>query len=124
MVDKVEITDPYKADPSLKDKSLNQLEAEITLRQMAIDMRRREERKAKLDQLVNDINAAQEAIVNGLRLLDENNMLNEQIKTAHMTAGGVFAPHLKYKAIDAERLLGRMEAIENPKQKRTRKPKD
>ena len=118
MVDKVEITDPYRADPSLRDKSLKQLEQEITLRQMAIDDRRREERKASLDKLVTEINAAQDAVVTGLKFLDTNNMLNEQVKQAFTTTQGTFAPHLKFKAIDAERLLGRMELVDNPKKTR------
>lgn len=120
MADRVDITDPFQVDPSLRGKSKAQLKHERNLRDMAIAHMEREEKKAELEDEVREINEAQEAIVNGLKVLEKNKLIPEQIREAHSTAGGVFAPHLKYKAIDAERLLGHKQLIENPKQKQKR----
>lgn len=118
MVDKVEIDDPYKVDPTLKDKSSKQLEHEITLRQMALEERKREEKKKELEALVNKLNAAQETFLEAMRTLDEHGLLPDAVKAAYTTTGGVFAPHLKHRAVDAERLLVRQEKAEKPKRSR------
>lgn len=121
MVDKVEITDPYKVDPTLKDKSSKQLEHEITLRQMALDERKREEKKRDLEALVAKLNNAQDAFLDAMKTLDEHGLIPDAVKAAYTTTGGVFAPHLKHRAVDAERLLVKQEKAEKPK--RTRKAK-
>lgn len=124
MADKVEITDPYKVDPTLKDKSSKQLEHEIAIRQMALEERRREERRKELEALVNKLNKAQEAYIEAMRELEENGLLPDAVKAAYTTAGGVFAPHLKHRAIDADRLIARNDKAEKPKRPRApRKPK-
>lgn len=117
----VEITDPYKVDPSLKEKSLKQLQHEITLRQMALDLMELEERKAAREAEVAEINAAHEAIVNGLKVLDKYDQVPEDIRSAYTTSGGTFAPHLKHKAIDATRLLAREALAQKPKRTRRKK---
>lgn len=124
MVDKVEITDPYRVDPTLRDKSAKQLEHEITLRQMALEERKREERKKELEALVNKLNAAQDTFLDAMRILDDNGLLPDAVKSAYTTVGGVFAPHLRHRAIDADRLLTRQEKADKPKRPRVpRKPK-
>lgn len=130
MADKVEITDPYKFDPGLKDKSLKQLQIEIDFRLAVIEEKKREQERKDVESLVAQVNEAQDGILKSLNFLYEQSVLPEAIVTAYTTVGGSFAPHLKHRHVDADRLLAiraakKAEAEGKPaKVKRTRKPKN
>lgn len=119
MVDKVDITDPYKVDPSLKGKSKKQLEMERNLRDMAIQILDKEEKRAEVEGTVTRANELMQTVVSAFNELNELNVLTDEQKAPYTSAAGVFAPHLRFKALTADRVLARMG--EAPKKTRRKK---
>ena len=124
MADKVEITDPDQFDKTLRGKSLAQLQAEVDFRLAVIAEKKREERMKEMEALVGKLNAAQDKAIEVLNLLNEHGLLADVVVQAYTTVGGSFAPHLKHRHVDADRLLSRTESSDKPKTRRPRKPKD
>lgn len=108
MAEKVDITDPYKVDPSLKGKSKKQLEMERDLRNMAIGVLEEEEKRAAVEGTVTRANELMQTIVSAFNELNELNVLTDEQKAPYTSASGVFAPHLRFKALTADRVLARM----------------
>lgn len=126
MAEKVEITDPYKFDPSLKDKSLKQLEVEVGFRLAVIEERKKELARKEVEALVSEVNAAHDAMVKSANFLNEQGVLADAVIAAYMTSGGSFAPHLKHRHVDADRLLSirsSAQAEADGKPKKTRQPR-
>lgn len=126
MSDKIDITDPYKVDPSLKDKSEAQIQHEIKLREMALEHLRYEARKKEVSELTATINRLNGVMVKAAKELYKHGFLNAKLQEAYTGRNGVFAVHLLHKDVTEDQVLGRIaqsEADATPKQKRTRKPK-
>lgn len=102
------ITDVEKLRPDLLTKSPAELQRMATEIQMAIEHQAQEARRKEVTAIVTEANAHIEAIVAGLRFLEKHNLLSEDVKAAHTSAAGVFTPHLRYKSVDADRVLARM----------------
>lgn len=102
------ITDVEKLRPELKGVSDAELERRMTELLMEKERRQQEARRAQVEGIVNDANAHMQAIVAGLRYLEEHGLLAEEVKAAFTNSAGVFTPHLKFKATDADRVLARM----------------
>lgn len=113
------ITDVGKLRPELKDVSDNELERRMTELLMEKKRREQEARKAQVEHIVTKANEHMQAIVAGLRFLEEHSLLGEEVKSALTSAAGVFTPHLKFKSVDADRVLARMG--EAPKKTRRKK---
>lgn len=126
MAEKVVITDPYKFDPNLKDKSDEQLQNEIDFRQLVLDERKREQARKEVEALVDEVNAAHDAMVKSANFLNEQGVLAEAVIAAYMTSGGSFAPHLRHRHVDADKLLAIRSAAQaetDGKPKKTRGPR-
>lgn len=108
MADKVDITDPYKVDPSLKGKSKKQLEMERNLRDMAIQILDKEEKRAQVEHIVTKANELMQTLVSAFNELNELNVLTDEQKAPYTSGSGVFAPHLRFKSLTADRVLARM----------------
>ena len=102
------ITDVEKLRPELKGVSDAELERRMTELRMEMERREQEAKKAKVQHIVEKANEHMQAIVAGLRFLEENGLLSDDVKAAHTSTAGVFTPHLRYKAVDADRVLARM----------------
>lgn len=115
-----EITDVSKLRPELLNLAPAEIERRITELQMALEVKGREARKAQLAEVVKTANAHMEAIVAGLRYLDDQGLLSESIRNAHMTEKGVVAFHLKYKPVTADQLVSREDKAAKPKRRRAK----
>lgn len=102
------ITDVEKLRPELKGVSDAELERRMTELLMEKERRELEARKAKVEGIVKQANDHMAAIVSAVTFLNEHNLLNEDVKQVYTSGSGVFAPHLKHKAVDADRVLARM----------------
>lgn len=102
------ITDVEKLRPELLTKSPAELQRMATEIQMAIDHQAQEARRKEVASIVKEANAHIENIVAGLRYLESHSLLSDEMKTAHSSTAGVFTPHLRYKQVDADRVLARM----------------
>jgi hypothetical protein len=119
-----EVNDIRKLRPELLEKSAAELERMVTEIQMAQEHLRHEARKKEVEQRVNTINDAIETFNRAATTLNEMGFLNADVRAVLTTASGSFAPHLKHKAVDAERVLGRMVELDgDAKPKRTRRKK-
>lgn len=115
------ITDVEKLRPELKSMSDNEIERRMA--ELLMEKERREH-EAKLAQVGHIVVKANEHITNiiaGLRYLEENKLLGDEAKAAFTSSAGVFTPHLRFKQVDADRVLARMD--DAPKVKRQRKAK-
>lgn len=120
----VEIKDVGKLRPELLDMSRAELERKLAEIEMALHEKKLEERRKHVAELVQKINAAQQAMIDGAKLLDEYGLLPEDVKAAYTGSGGSFTPHLKHKPVDADRMLARIAAMEGEtKPKRPRRKK-
>lgn len=99
------IDDIQKLRPELLDKSTAELERQMTELQMALDHKKAEAERKELASLVDEINKAHDAVLNGLNFLHEHKVLAQAVADAYTTVSGQFAPHLKHRPIDADRLL-------------------
>lgn len=99
------IDDIQKLRPELLDKSTAELERQMTELQMALDHKKAEAERKEVAALVDEVNSVQEAVSKGLAFLHENRLLAESVISAYTTAGGSFAPHLKHRPVDADRML-------------------
>lgn len=114
----------YRENPHLRGKSKAELERQKGAHEAVLYHIQREERRIEAKALVDRLNAAQAQIMEGLKLLNDHGFLADEVKAAHSTKEGTFAPHLKYKAIDAERVLNKLDAEKTEaKQVKTRKPR-
>ena len=113
------INDVTKLRPELKDVSDNELERRMTELLMEKERRDQEARKAKVEHIVTKANEHMQNIIAAVNFLNEHSLLNEDVKQVYTSGSGVFAPHLKHKSVDADRVLSRMG--DTPKKKR--KPK-
>lgn len=102
------ITDVEKLRPEFKGMSDAELERRMTELVMEKERRELEARKAKVEGIVKQANDHMAAIVSAVTFLNEHNLLNEDVKQVYTSGSGVFAPHLKHKAVDADRVLARM----------------
>lgn len=102
------ITDVEKLRPELKSVSDAELERRMTELRMEMERREQEAKRAKVEHVVSKANEHMQNIIAGLRFLDEHGLLSEDVKAAHTSAAGVFTPHLRYKQVDADRVLARM----------------
>lgn len=120
----VEIKDVGKLRPELLDMSRAELERRLAEIEMALQEKKLEERRKHVAELVMKINAAQQAMVEGAKLLDEYGLLPEEVKAAYTASDGVMKPHLKHKPVDADRMLARISAMEGEtKPRRPRRKK-
>ena len=113
------ITDITKLRPDLEGLSDAELERGKTEYDMEIARRAHKKKQAQVAGIVDESNAAIDAIVEGLRILEKHNLLSDEAKLFYSSATGAFMPHLKHKSINADRVLSRMG--DTPKKKR--KPK-
>lgn len=115
------ITDVEKLRPELLTKSPAELQRMATEIQMAIEHQSQEARRKEVSSIVAEANTHIEAIVAGLRFLEKHNLLSDDVKAAHTSSSGVFTPHLRYKAVDADRVLARMSdaPVKKTRRKRT-----
>ena len=114
------ITDVTKLRPEFKDLSDNELERRMTELLMEKERRQQEAKRAEVEGIVKQANDHMAAIVTGLRFLEENGLLGEEVKAAFTSAAGVFTPHLKFKATDADRVLARRgEPVKKTRRKKT-----
>jgi hypothetical protein len=120
----VEVKDVSKLRPELLNMSTAELQRQLAELEMALYEKKQEERRKHVTALVDRINAVQSSIIEGMKLLEEYGLLSDEVKSAYTGSGGTFAPHLKHKPVDADRMLGRiaaMEGDEKPKRKRRTK---
>lgn len=98
---KVEITDISKLAPDLLNKSVAQLEREITERQMALEQIRKAEEEKRRAKVLEEVGSRMDRVVEDLRWLNDNGFLGENVKEAFMSKGRgeekVFAPHLRFR---------------------------
>lgn len=113
------ITDVEKLRPELKSVSDAELERRMTELLMEKERREQEAKRAKVEHIVKQANDHMAAIIAGLRFLEEHSLLGEEVRAAFTSGAGVFMPHLKFKATDADRVLARM----GDAPKRTRRKK-
>lgn len=102
------ITDVEKLRPELKAVSDAELERRMAELLMEKERREQEAKRAKVEHIVTKANEHMQAIVAGLRFLEEHGLLGDEVKAAHTSSSGVFTPHLRYKNVDADRVLARM----------------
>lgn len=116
------ITDVEKLRPELKGVSDAELERRMTELLMEKERREQEARKAKVEHIVTKANEHMQNIVAGLRFLEEHGLLGDEVKAAHTSSSGVFTPHLRYKSVDADRVLARMgEPVKRTRRKKAEK---
>lgn len=120
------IEDIQKLRPELLDKSDAELERLETEIRMARQHKADEAARKEIESLVAQVNAAQDTILKSLNFLFEQGVLSEVVAQAYTTAGGSFAPHLRHRHVDADRLLAIRSSLDDSKPKKTRqarKPK-
>jgi len=109
MADKVVITSAKQLDPKtyddLKAKSKAQLQREIDERTMMLDDIKKEEARKEIAALVIEVNDAQDAFLKSMLFLNEHKLVPEATILAYTTEGGSFAPHLRHRHVDADRML-------------------
>jgi len=113
------ITDVEKLRPELKAVSDAELERRMAELLMEMQRREQEARKAQVEHIVTKANEHMQNIIAAVNFLNEHHLLNDDVKQVYTSASGVFAPHLKHKSIDADRVLSRMG--ETPKKARRKK---
>lgn len=113
------INDIEKLRPELKGVSDAELERRMTELLMEKERREQEARKAKVEHIVTKANEHMQNIIAAVNFLNEHGLLNEDVKQVYTSGSGVFAPHLKHKSVDADRVLARMG--EAPKKTRRKK---
>jgi hypothetical protein len=101
MAEKVEVTDVSKLAPELLNKSVAQLEREVTERQMAIaELKAREEEK-RVAALAGEADEHKDRIVAGLNWLNDNGFLSETVREKFMGKNNkkepYFAPHIFFR---------------------------
>lgn len=113
------ITDVEKLRPDLLTKSPAELQRMATEIKMAIEHQAHEARRKEAAGIVDEANAAIEAIVSGLRTLEKHNLLSDEAKLFYSSATGAFMPHLRFKPVTADRVIVRN--AEKPVKKTRRK---
>jgi FlaA1/EpsC-like NDP-sugar epimerase len=113
------ITDITKLRPDLEGLSDAELERGKTEYDMEIARRAHKKKQAQVAGIVDESNAAIDAIVEGLRILEKHNLLSDEAKLFYSSATGAFMPHLKHKRITADRVIVR--SAEKPVKKTRRK---
>lgn len=114
----------YTEFPHLRGKSKAEIKRQTEANNKAMFFLDREERRAEAEKLAEQINAAMASVVDGLRLLEQHGFLNDEIRQAHTSSAGIFTPHLKYKNVDADRILNKQSAetvMSSPKKTRRKK---
>jgi len=122
----VKIDNIKQLRPELLDKSDAELERLETEIRMARQHKADEAARKEIESLVSQVNAAQDTILKSLNFLYEQKVLPEGVTAAYTTAGGSFAPHLRHRHVDADRLLAIRASLDDTKPKKTRqarKPK-
>lgn len=113
------ITDVEKLRPELKSLSDNELERRMTELLMEKERRDQATKRAEVEGIVKQANDHMTAIVSGLRFLEENGLLGEEVKASFTNTAGIFTPHLKFKSVDADRVLARRgEPVKKTRRKR------
>lgn len=102
------INDIEKLRPELKGVSDAELERRMTELRMEKERREQEARKAKVEGTVTRANELMQIIVSAFNELNDLNVLTDEQKAPYTSAAGVFAPHLRFKALTADRVLARM----------------
>jgi small-conductance mechanosensitive channel len=115
------INDIEKLRPELLQKSKAELERQLAEIQMAIDRKNDEEKKAAVAQTVIDANRHQQAVIEGLKFLESNHLLSDEVKAAFTTGAGVFNPSLRFKEVTADRIILRKEQAEKPRKARRKR---
>ena len=113
------INDIEKLRPELKGVSDAELERRMTELLMEKERRDQEAKRAQVEHIVAKANEHMQNIIAAVNFLNEHSLLNEDVKQVYTSGSGVFAPHLKHKSIDADRVLSRMG--ETPKKARRKK---
>lgn len=113
------ITDVEKLRPELEGLSDAELERGKTEYDMEIARRAQKKKQAQVAGIVDEANAAIDAIVGGLRLLEKHNLLPDEAKQFYSSATGAFMPHLRFKPVTADRVIVRN--AEKPVKKTRRK---
>lgn len=122
----VKIDNIKQLRPELLDKSDAELERLETEIKMARQHKADEAARKEIESLVAQVNAAQDTILKSLNFLYEQGVLAEAVAATYTTVGGSFAPHLKHRHVDADRLLAIRSSLDDSKPKKTRqarKPK-
>lgn len=99
------IDDIQKLRPELLDKSTAELERQMTELKMALDFKAAEAARKEIADLVAKVNEKQAAFLESMAFLHEHKLLPTETIAAYTTAGGSFAPHLRHRPVDADRML-------------------
>lgn len=91
------ITDIKALRPDLLDKSQAELERQITELQMALIHKQEEGARKEREAKLSEAGVKMDAVVDGLRWLNDNGFLSEKVKAMFTTSGGAFAAHLFFK---------------------------
>jgi hypothetical protein len=92
-----EITDIEKLNPDLLKLSAAEIKRRMTELQMALD-KKEEQEKAELRKLmIEEAGHHVDAVLTGLRWLEEHKFLSEAVVAFLSTEKGQFMPHLKFK---------------------------
>jgi len=101
MGEKVDITDVSKLAPDLLNKSVAQLEREVTERQMAIAELKRQEAEKRLAALAGEADGHKDRVVESLNWLETNGFLSAAVREKFMGKNNkkepYFAPHIFFK---------------------------
>jgi hypothetical protein len=101
MAEKVDVTDVSKLAPDLLDKSIAQLEREITERQMALTVKLEEEEAKRLAALAGEADGHKDRVVESLNWLSDNGFLSAAVREKFMGKNNkkepYFAPHIFFK---------------------------
>lgn len=91
------ISDIKQLRPELLDKSQAELERQMAELQMAIAYKAEEGARKEREAKLSEAGVKMDAVVDGLRWLNDNGFLSEKVKAMFTTSGGAFAAHLFFK---------------------------
>jgi hypothetical protein len=101
------VTDIYALRPETKDKSLAEAERLLAEAQMLVDRKRQEAEIAAKQELAAEANRHIDAVVAGVKWLQERGILPEKVAAGFKRDGdGMFSPAMFLRNVTAESLVG------------------
>lgn len=95
------ISDIKALRPELLDKSQAELERQMAELQMAIAWKAEEGARKEREAKIAEAGVKIDAVLDGLRWLNDNGFLGEKVVAAFTNAKGVFTPHLSFRKPNA-----------------------